>query len=232
MDAALVQRTYSRKRQRQQTACQDSFGLAAHKMACQDSFEASAEAPPASCTTGLHLDLGQANFASSTCSVCGMMYCQGQESDEKLHAAFHSSHLQGIRFQGWQAERVVQRNALSGRVLLVLPRDPAAHQRKVREVSVFLEDELGLVPGWLLSVPVKVFLYVSLGRRVVGCAVTEAIATAFPAGVATRLMDAARCHCIAGYVVPRAELAFTNPTEAGCAFARAYSQGDDFLVYK
>ena len=31
--------------------------------------------------------------------MCGMMYCQGQESDEKLHAAYHSSHLQGIRFQ-------------------------------------------------------------------------------------------------------------------------------------
>lgn len=27
------------------------------------------------------------------------MYCRGQESDEKLHAAYHSSHLQGIRFQ-------------------------------------------------------------------------------------------------------------------------------------
>ena len=27
---------------------------------------------------------------------------------------------------------------------------------QVREVCAFLEDELGLVPGWLLSVPVKV----------------------------------------------------------------------------
>ena len=26
----------------------------------------------------------------------------------------------------------------------------------MREVCAFLEDELGLVPGWLLSVPVKV----------------------------------------------------------------------------
>lgn len=48
--------------------------------------------PPPACAL-------QANFASTTCSVCGMMYCQGQESDEKLHAAYHSSHLQGIRFQ-------------------------------------------------------------------------------------------------------------------------------------
>lgn len=29
---------------------------------------------------------------------------------------------------------------------------------QVREVCAFLEDELGLVPGWLLSVPVKVIL--------------------------------------------------------------------------
>ena len=28
----------------------------------------------------------------------------------------------------------------------------------MREVCAFLEDELGLVPGWLLSVPVKVTL--------------------------------------------------------------------------
>lgn len=41
-----------------------------------------------------------------------------------------------------------------------------------------------------------------------------------------------RCHCIAGYVVPRTELAFTHPTEAGSAFALAYSQSDYLLVYK
>lgn len=32
----------------------------------------------------------------------------------------------------------------------------------MREVCAFLEDELGLVPGWLLSVPVKVILELAL----------------------------------------------------------------------
>lgn len=43
---------------------------------------------------------------------------------------------------------------------------------------------------------------------------------------------ARRCHCIAGYVVPRSELAFTHPTEAGSAFALAYCQSAYLLVYK
>ncbi len=35
--------------------------------------------------------------------------------------------------QGWQCERVVQRDGLSGKILLVLPTDSAAHLKKVRE---------------------------------------------------------------------------------------------------
>lgn len=41
----------------------------------------------------------QANFVCTTCKVCGMVYAKGQEKDEKLHAAFHSSTVQGISFQ-------------------------------------------------------------------------------------------------------------------------------------
>ena len=37
-----------------------------------------------------------------------------------------------IWLQGWQNERVVQRDGLKGRILLVLPTDPAAHLKKVR----------------------------------------------------------------------------------------------------
>lgn len=33
--------------------------------------------------------------------------------------------------QGWQCERVVQRDGLSGKILLVLPADSAAHLKKV-----------------------------------------------------------------------------------------------------
>ena len=48
--------------------------------------------------------------------------------------------------QGWQTERVVQRNASSGRVLLVLPRDPSAHQRKARP-SACLPGPCSKKPG-------------------------------------------------------------------------------------
>ena len=44
-------------------------------------------------------DFLQADFAFSTCSACGMLYAKGQDDDEKLHAAFHSSCTQGISFQ-------------------------------------------------------------------------------------------------------------------------------------
>ena len=37
---------------------------------------------------------------------------------------------------------------------------------------------------------------------------------------------------MAGYVVPRQELAFSQPTEDGCRFAAAYTGSATFLVYK
>ena len=85
--------------------------------------------------------------------------------------------------QGWQCERVVQRDGLSGKILLVLPTDSAAHLKKVRrasskgrplwfahkvpsesrwvpsqvkEIALLLEEQLGLVKGWLLATPCKV----------------------------------------------------------------------------
>ena len=106
----------------------------------------------------------------------------------------------GMCWQGWQKERVLYRDGLSGCVLVVLSRDPAAHLKKVRttylrgldvsvpmhlhlsaqwtalpgkwtartpalrssmhtqvkEIAELLEDQLGLVHGWLMSVPCKV----------------------------------------------------------------------------
>lgn len=63
------------------------------------------------------------------------------------------------------------------------------------------------------------------------CAAYQVVQCSRPVG--QRHVGAARrCHCIAGYVVPRAQLAFMHPTEAGSKFAAAYSQGGDVLVYR
>ena len=41
----------------------------------------------------------QAKFACITCSVCGLIYAKGEANDEKVHAAFHASYTQGVKFQ-------------------------------------------------------------------------------------------------------------------------------------
>ncbi|BDA40851.1 probable N-acetyltransferase ESCO1 [Coccomyxa sp. Obi] len=131
--------------------------------------------------TQLHLDLGQANFACKTCKLCGMTYAPGEENDERVHAAYHASLVRGVAFAGWQTERVVRRDEPGGRILLILPTDCPAHLRKVKEISDLLEDQLGLVNGWLLSTPCKVYLYVAASKRVVGCAMIQAVSRAYRA---------------------------------------------------
>ncbi|DBA73701.1 TPA: hypothetical protein ACH3X2_009680 [Trebouxia sp. C0005] len=122
----------------------------------------------------------QANFACITCSVCGLIYAKGEANDEKVHALFHANCTQGVKFQGWQHERVVKWDGREGRVLLVIPDDPATHLKKVKEICGVVEDHLGLCKGWLLSAPYQVYLYISSSKYVLGCVVSERITSASP----------------------------------------------------
>ena len=45
------------------------------------------------------------------------------------------------------------------------------------------------------------------------------------------LLLTCRAHCVPGYIVPRHELAFSQPTEAGRHLAAKYTGTDHFLVY-
>ncbi|XP_042446296.1 protein CHROMOSOME TRANSMISSION FIDELITY 7-like [Zingiber officinale] len=122
-----------------------------------------------------HLELGQSDFLLRSCSVCGMMYACGDESDEKLHRDFHKKYYEGIQFKGLRDERVV--SASSGdncRILLVVDGDPPSHRRKVKEVLTIMEKELGFSDGQLLNKQCKVYLFIS-SYRVVGCLVAESI---------------------------------------------------------
>lgn len=49
-------------------------------------------------------------------------------------------------------------------------------------------------------------------------------------GIASRLLDAAREHVVAGHVLQRRQLAFVQPTDAGCSLARAYTGSTRFLI--
>ena len=50
-------------------------------------------------------------------------------------------------------------------------------------------------------------------------------------GIASKLLDLARAHAVRGYVVPRRELAFTQPTPDGQAFIQRYTGTPYVLVY-
>ena len=49
--------------------------------------------------------------------------------------------------------------------------------------------------------------------------------------IASRLLDAMRTEFIYGKIISVDELAFSDPTEMGLAFAQHYSKRQDFLVY-
>ncbi len=48
---------------------------------------------------------------------------------------------------------------------------------------------------------------------------------------ASRLLDAMRTEFIYGKIITADELAFSDPTENGLAFAQSYTKRQDFLVY-
>jgi N-acetyltransferase len=51
-------------------------------------------------------------------------------------------------------------------------------------------------------------------------------------GVASRLLDVARCHTVPGYVAAKGQVAYSQPTAAGAALAARYTRlGGSFLVY-
>ncbi|KAG6474187.1 hypothetical protein ZIOFF_068111 [Zingiber officinale] len=78
-----------------------------------------------------HLELGQSDFLLRSCSVCGMMYAPGDESDQKLHGDFHKKYYEGIRFKGWRNERVISMPSGGNcRILLVLDGDSPSHKHK------------------------------------------------------------------------------------------------------
>jgi GNAT superfamily N-acetyltransferase len=59
-------------------------------------------------------------------------------------------------------------------------------------------------------------------KALLGIAVLWTHPTVRHQGIATRLIDAARAHAIFGLVVPKSQVAFSSPTQAGWAFGKEY----------
>ena len=90
------------------------------------------------------------------------MYCQGQESDEKLHAAYHSSHLQGIRFQARCLVACQSAHLLHDNSEHLSTSTPLPHAH----IHIFIE------PSGMLAVPHEVcsFVIIHVSLRLAGVA--------------------------------------------------------------
>jgi hypothetical protein len=100
----------------------------------------------------MHLDMGQRDFHLSKCAVCGLVYAKGEESDEKTHAAYHTSATKGLRYQPWPNERTLLVDGSSGRVVLVPCGD--ARPKKVRRKALCLPGSCSAAASQLASMPV------------------------------------------------------------------------------
>eukprot|EP00798_Chlamydomonas_sp_ICE-L_P025461 gene25461-11120_t len=156
----------------------------------------------------LHLDLGQRNFGTTRCQQCGMLYTEGEPTDEALHREMHKRALTqpvpSFTFKGWSQERVVaDEGPGKGRFIAVLPQDAAAHRKKVKDVVTQIEQSIGLSEGWVLKTysgaaakgrePLgitkgrtgqparasRVFLHVGADKQLISLLVVEESATGF-----------------------------------------------------
>mmetsp|Transcript_37368 Transcript_37368/g.76668 ORF Transcript_37368/g.76668 Transcript_37368/m.76668 type:complete len:306 (-) Transcript_37368:178-1095(-) len=127
----------------------------------------------------LFLDFGQKDFNSKMCE-CGMVYCPGQEEDEKMHKSNHDVFLNGIRFPGWTKERIVGKFADGSRIVCIRSQDHATHLNKAKEVQRLVRRELGATELPDRDKTSRVYyLLVSQKGRVVGFVLAETIRGAF-----------------------------------------------------
>ncbi|XXQ32075.1 N-acetyltransferase ESCO zinc-finger domain-containing protein [Plasmodiophora brassicae] len=217
----------------------------------------------------MRLDVGQASIGSTRCPDCDMMYMKGEPQDDKQHAVYHASIVEGVAFTQQKSQIV---DLLDGprdsfalyRVHVGLqqqrPRGSIEQiiRRAQRDLGMDCEAPLQFAPGHQLF-----FVVATKSNRVAACAVCRPLTKAYvpdeaniraapsernavPArlGVdviwvhgrqrrkklASWLLDTARQHLTFGLPVPVAQVAFSQPTEAGAAFARSYTSAR-LLVY-
>ncbi|KYN22512.1 N-acetyltransferase ESCO1 [Trachymyrmex cornetzi] len=198
------------------------------------------------------LDAGQKRFGATQCPECNVVYQMGDPEDENAHLNYHNS-IRTLKFHGWKNERVILEDPfISSRIILIEPHDPKQHWKKVLEILVVVDRDLGLI-----------FLYIR-EKSVLGVLVAEHIETAFrmipelielncctaestptkcginvvwtamshrKRGIATKLVDTLRAKFFYGYVMSLDDIAFSIPTPSGKIFAEKYTRTKNFKVY-
>ncbi|KYM99995.1 PREDICTED: N-acetyltransferase ESCO1 [Cyphomyrmex costatus] len=125
------------------------------------------------------LDAGQKRFGAIQCLECGIVYQVGDPEDENAHLNYHNS-IRILKFQGWKNERIILEDPFtSSRIILIEPHDSKQHWKKVLEILVVVDRDLGLADMNISDYQnKKIFLYIR-EKNVLGVLVAEHIETAF-----------------------------------------------------
>ncbi|KAG6801335.1 N-acetyltransferase ESCO1 [Apis mellifera caucasica] len=131
------------------------------------------------CDNQYQLDVGQKNFGATQCIECGIVYQIGDPEDENAHLNCHNN-KKSLKFPGWKTERVVIEDPLtSSRIILIEPGDSKLYWKKVNEVLVYVDRDLGLGDTKLSDYEQKkVYLYIR-DKVIIGVLVAEHITTAY-----------------------------------------------------
>ncbi|KAJ9062915.1 N-acetyltransferase esco2 [Entomophthora muscae] len=154
------------------------------------------------------LNLGQKSLTTK-CLDCGMSYSRGRIEDEQVHTIFHESVVNGIVLKKYKSEVLVKRinapkfqapassnskefgslrpfvssnkAAIEGEVVVYHGgRLGTYDQRKIDEICSIVNQSLGsaeIEPSRLKNS--KIYLFLSLKRKVLGCLIAEPIRRAY-----------------------------------------------------
>ena len=174
------------------------------------------------------------------CPVCGMLYTAGDKSDVAKHRRYHDRFLDGVPVSRIDKRSCFEENGKT--IIYVDEKSKASLQDLVHRAIKRAAEDLGDAPPlpsrwkcYLMQVKTSAVGFVlvendvnsylqsnpeKIIRSKVGILRMWVVARHRREGVATTLVDAAR-HREDG-VVTKGSVAFSEPTDAGLAFARNY----------
>jgi len=197
--------------------------------------------------------------ALTVCSVCSMRYQAGTEDDEDLHKTFHRRFIESssdnIDFNGWKDEDVVKRCPDGSRIIRLSTTDQKVQTARIQQLSQVLKREVG-GPIECDDPTQQLYLYVSANKKIMGCVMARTIESARRKsaegvestetaeccvtrlwvhksrrrqGIATVLVDAARCSLIYGQQILKEMVAYLQTSKDGEKFVVRYGGRKDFL---
>jgi len=133
--------------------------------------------------TQMILDAGQSDLKYMTCPTCQMVYCKGQEDDERLHAkvckkfAHHQSKSEEpIKYKPCKQERLIERIGLNCKIISIQSSDTTKYlAKKAEEVRTMVESELGCAPLTPQQQQQQTVYFYVEGDEIIGCLIAQRI---------------------------------------------------------